>query len=339
MRNFYTSSIDTTLYQQFPNQNTGLDEILSVGKSDSGSFAVRSLLQFDLTQLSQSLSNGAIPITAKYDLLLYIADAGQLNRNQIVEIKPVSESWVEGSGYFYQTPIFSTDGASWNYKSTGSLWAVSGSSTQSFGVSQNIASPITDMVFDISLFVLSWISGTYPNNGMVIKFPDADEGNLTNIGFINFFSNNTHTIYSPKICAKWIDQVYNTGSLSSWPSQSLLVEPINLHSKYYQDEVVRVNLLVREHYPLKTFDTVFTNFNGIRYLPTSSYYSIVDKEAKLTIIPFDVYSAISVDNNGSYFIFPIQNMYPERYYSVLIKVVHDGFIEIFDSNEVFGVND
>ena len=58
-RIFYAEK-DTTLYEAFPDYNTGIDEILEIGKRlDTDGNALlksRSLIKFDMTEISQSLS-------------------------------------------------------------------------------------------------------------------------------------------------------------------------------------------------------------------------------------------------------------------------------------------
>ena len=56
---FYAEK-DTTVYEVVPNSNTGLDEILEVGKrlNDDGDALLKSraLIKFDMTEISQSLA-------------------------------------------------------------------------------------------------------------------------------------------------------------------------------------------------------------------------------------------------------------------------------------------
>ena len=68
---FVTASKDASVYLQQPNQNTGLDEVLEVSKIYYGTVrdVSRALLKFDLTELSQSLSNGSVTLT-EADLIL-----------------------------------------------------------------------------------------------------------------------------------------------------------------------------------------------------------------------------------------------------------------------------
>ena len=63
---FLTASKDSTIYLQQPTQNTGLDEILEVSKTYYGSLKdiAHSLIKFETTPLSQSISSGEVTMTS-----------------------------------------------------------------------------------------------------------------------------------------------------------------------------------------------------------------------------------------------------------------------------------
>jgi hypothetical protein len=331
-------SKDASIYSEVPNRNTGLDEILEIGKSDEGNYVKRALLDFPIDDIAAAISAGTIPSGAYFDLTLYVARASNLKVGSSLEVRRVAEGWQEGSGYFGQENIQEVDGVTWNCKASGSTWEsgsvgnsmVAGALTYSFPIR------LSDVTVDVTSYVQNWINSG-GNNGFVIKFPDAAEADANNHGCVRFFSKDTHTVYRPVLTAKWDDQTYTTGSMTAYPSTGLLVTPATLKPTYSVGETVRVDLSVRPATPLKTFDTVFSNYAGNRYLPTTAYFSIVDDLSGTTIIPFDDYSKISCDGTTSYFKFKVDNMYPLRYYRVKIKVVHNGLTEIFDAGYVFKV--
>lgn len=325
---------DTALFEEFPTRNTGLDEILEIGKTDGGRSSARSLIQFDLTNLN-------VPASASFDLILRVADAQKLKANQGVEVWQLNQTWTEGTGYLYQSLVETDDGATWTLNTSGSSWASGsvGGLTASLYAS-NTFSPTTDFTINISTLVRSWLSGSAnsgsANYGLVVKFPDADEQNTLYEGNIKFFSAQTHTIYKPTLIAKWDDQTYTPGT-SPWPSSSLSVIPATLAPVYRVNDVVRVDLAVRETYPLKTFNTASVTFSGDHYLPSSSYFSIVDDASGTVIIPFDDNSKVHSVGNKSYISFRVQDMYPNRSYRLLFKVEHNGLVETFDNNSLFRV--
>ena len=80
---FYAEK-DTTLYEQSPAYNYGLDELLEIGKhlDDEGSTYLksRSVLKFDMTEVSASLSKyGKTVNDCKFMLQLYTSHAKNLS--------------------------------------------------------------------------------------------------------------------------------------------------------------------------------------------------------------------------------------------------------------------
>ena len=129
-RIFYAEK-DTTLYERYPEQNTGIDQILELTKTASGSslngiiqanqYNTRFLIDFgkQITTLSQSISDGDIPQltnnhqdSASVFLSIKAADASDLLHTYQVEVFPVSESWQNGNGAFSDIPI-RRFGSSW----------------------------------------------------------------------------------------------------------------------------------------------------------------------------------------------------------------------------------
>jgi hypothetical protein len=154
---------------------------------------------------------------------------------------------------------------------------------------------------------------------------------------LKVFSRNTHTVFSPVLIAKWDDSIYQTGSWTSASSDALTVYPVNLRPEYKQGELARIDLVARELYPMKTFTTQFEAWKN-RYLPRTSYYSVVDVQSQEVIIPFDDYSKISVDSDSNYIMFAVDKLFPRRYYKLMFKVVFpDGHQYIFDEHNNFTV--
>lgn len=334
MRRFFFPIKDVSLYEQYETRQAGLDEILDVGKGGEGTYSIRSLIQFDIESISASLASGDVSPSSSFDLKLFVAESSRLIVNQQLDVHMVSQSWEEGQGYFYQEPYTEDEGAKWSFKSSGSRWAESGSAYIASPSASSVAtSPLTDFEFDVTSMIQSLVSGSIPNYGFVVKFPDWGEASLSNDGLISFFSRNSHTVYPPVLIAKWDNQTYSTGSsLSAAPTTDLLVFPKNLKKSYKQNEIVRVDLISRKRYPVKSFSTTFEEWSNTA-LPTTSYFSIVDSLSKEIIVPFDDYSKISADSNGSYFTFKVEKMFPLRHYNILIKVVTEGYEYIFEDSK------
>ena len=122
---------DTTIYElnTRKTQNTGLDEVLEVTKFfDEDTQTVhtgnsRILTKFDLSEISASTVTGDIPLTAKYQLNLTSTEGNEVLTNYNLEVYPISQSWAEGSGQFFDKPVSSV-GSSWQYRDDSNLWGV-----------------------------------------------------------------------------------------------------------------------------------------------------------------------------------------------------------------------
>lgn len=123
---------DSTIYEQNTRkaQNSGLDEVLEVTKffdEDTETVHIgnsRILTQFDLTSLSASVVSGDIPTNAEYKLNLTSTQPDEVRTEYTLEVYPVSQSWSEGGGQFFDSPK-NTDGCSWERRNNDSLWNTS----------------------------------------------------------------------------------------------------------------------------------------------------------------------------------------------------------------------
>lgn len=331
MRTYITPTQDASIYQRYPSSNSGLDEILEIGKlvkslDGSGMYAsasVRSLINFDIGQTT------AYPSTARYYLKLYLANAHDVNRYQKIEVYPVSQSWVEGSGYFYQDVKNVSDGVSWQSSSVNQLWSVSGSDYTTL-VSGSITLsefPLTDISIDVTNIIAPVISGSNstPWNGLVLKFPTVDEQDSRNKGNIKFFSSNTHTVFGPRLEIVWNDQSFATGSLKPIPNGIISIFPKNLKEAYTKGEIDKVYFIVRDPFPDKRYDEK-QRFRNQYYLPSESYYRIVDQVSGVVLQEFDSYSAINCDSTGSYIVLDTTGLDINRYYDVELKVKRNGLV-------------
>ena len=231
MHYFIFPDIDTTLYQASSSMNAGLDEVLEVRKdlsaSNTNPKVSRILMKFDISYISQSVSNGTIGSNAKYYLNLFDARPSELSTSQSLWAYPISQSWVEGEGFTSDNPV-TTDGASWNYKDdaeTKTMWnsamtASGGTWHSAVYASQSLEWSTRDIRMDVTPIVDKWLDGTYANEGFIIKrsgsmVPTAGgganlntgsaEGNNDRLGNLSFFSRQTNTIYPPKLEVEWYD--------------------------------------------------------------------------------------------------------------------------------------
>ena len=83
------------------------------GESTQGAVLSRALLHFDLSTISQSISNGEIT-DPKFFLNLKICESQEIPIKYALAAYPVSQSWVMGTGYKYDGADIS-DGANWKF--------------------------------------------------------------------------------------------------------------------------------------------------------------------------------------------------------------------------------
>lgn len=325
MRVFLSASQDATIYQRYPLNNSGLDEILEVGKvikpldttSMYASGSARFLISFDTASFS------AYPTSSRYYLNFYIANAENVKRYQQLQVLPISSSWVEGSGFFYQDIKNVQDGVTWDLANANTSWSLAGAdyltSTSSTYVVQQ--ANLQDIKIDVTNILQPFANGTntFEWNGLLVKFPTVDETSSINTGNIKVFSSNTHTVFAPKLEVVWDSQTFVTGTLKPIPNGNVSIIPKNLGHEYTLGEVDKVYFVVRDPYPDKRFDAV-QRYRNVYYLPSQSYYRITDEVSGVKIHDFDQYSAISCDASGSYFILDTNGLDVDRYYKLDIKI-------------------
>jgi hypothetical protein len=347
-----TASKDAGIYLQQPNQNTGLDEILEISKVYYGNVkdVSRALIKFDVGFLSSSLSNGTIEMQTA-ELVLKETKSEEIPLEYTLYGYPVSGSWQMGKGTRFDN--ISTAGVTWNYKEgdtkldwlenslnlgtdsnpndgTGGTWWTANSMNQSFNYQT------ADIQMDIKNMLKAWMSGSIPNDGVIIKYSDADENDTEDYGIIKVFSKETHTIYQPKIKIGWDDQSFVTSSLTPLTEENIKVGATGIKKEYKLGSTIKINVFGRELYPLKTFSNTFA-YNNIKYLPKTTYYQIKDLASNDIIIPFSDYSKISCDSNGNYIKLNLSNWEANRVYKIEFKVDQNGSIQYFDADDTFSI--
>ena len=352
---FVTASKDASVYLQQPNQNTGLDEVLEVSKVYYGTIrdVSRSLLKFDLTHLSQSLSNGSI-LLEEAELILRETESEELPLEYTIYGYPIYTSWEMGPGKRFDE--ISTQGVTWNYaegdsstdwlnvelfpgieanpnNGAGGVWVTNITASQSFNYQS------ADIQMDVLDILNGWLSGSYTDNGIILKHSNTFENDTNDYGILKFFSKETHTIYQPKISIGWDDQIFETGSLTALDTTTdIIVKAKGLKAEYRKGKKYKIKVVGRELYPVKTFSSSFS-YSSVKYLPLSTYYQIRDFESNDIIVPFGDYSKISCDSNGNYIEIDFTNWESNRVYKIEFKVDVDGNEFYFDDEITFNVID
>lgn len=182
-------------------------------ESVDATYDYRSLIQFDISSISKSMSSGDIN-NPQFKLKLNVARECELPIQYNIYAFPLSQSWVMGDGYLSDGG--SVIGANWKYldAQSATTWSVTGSSyIQSISCTQSFNYQVGDINMDITPIVNAWISGTIVNNGIVLM--SSDEFLPTGSGMgLYFFSKDTNTIYEPRLDCSWgTDFTWSTGSL------------------------------------------------------------------------------------------------------------------------------
>tara|TARA_R110002012_G_scaffold107384_1_gene249083 strand:- start:8250 stop:9383 length:1134 start_codon:yes stop_codon:yes gene_type:complete len=360
---------DTTLYERFPDQNTGIDQILELTKHASGSvingryhsdtYNTRFLIDFgtEVDKLISSVNSNKIPPigrtanSASVYLSIRSSDATDLLQKYILYAFPVSQSWSHGQGNANDNPK-TTLGASWNYRdniyatkwdtgSAGSSGDMSATITSGGGTwitgstyeaSQSFENQVPDIRIDVTDIVDHWVKGDIDNNGFIIKRSHTDENSGAILGSIKFFSRESHTIFVPKLEVVWNNTTFADTGSAEISTNSYVPYFKNIKSEYRTSEITKFRIGVRSEFPTKTYTTSSFYLTNNR-LPTSSYYSIIDSITNEIIIANDTLGTqIDCDVNGSFFKLRMDSFMPERYYKIQLKIERDGGddIQTFD---------
>jgi hypothetical protein len=357
---------DATLYSEYPIMNTGIDEILEVStyQDSAGNYqASRTLVKYNTSELNNILNNTISGSSFAAYLKLFNAKTQGINREVTLEIYPVSGSWDNGTGKYLDNPE-TANGASWYYQTNSQSgdWPVAGFAnyvTASFPSSipgggvwytgSNLGLDIkqtasfeyrssTDITVNVTNTVLNWVSGSFTNEGFIIKQSDITEfltEPLNNLE-LKYFSVDTNTIYPPQLELRWDDFTRNT-SLSEITTSDCVISLPNNTGVYQPESIKRFRLNVRPQFPTQVFTTsslYTTNY----VLPEESYWSIKDLDTDEVVVDFDTaYTKISADSNSNYFDVYMNGLEPERYYKIQIQTIIDGSVKIIDENYYFKV--
>ena len=364
MHYFEFGKRDTTLYSggTTSSVNTGLDEILEIVKDVNSNGTVgnvsRILIDFDYTDISQSIVDGIIPSTANFYLNLYDATSEEVEAEQYVYAYMVSGSaWKQGTGKLDHDPV-TDDGASWRYRDeenttpwvTGSVLTDGGSwFTSSIDGQYEVSSSYQltfdkkDLRIDVSDMVKNHIysSSAYPNRGFILKRESIsptdytfgytsgsdttkDESSSDRLGNLKYFGRETHTVYPPKLEAVWDDSSFSTGSLSALSGDDLSRLKVyfkNLRTEYKEGSKVKFQVVGRELYPTTAFSSSAAELT-VKYLPSASaFYQVKDADTEEVVIPYGTGSKISCDSTGNYFRLWMNGLQAERNYRFCVKVV------------------
>ena len=362
MHKFYTSSYDASVYLQQPEQNSGRDEILEIGKLYYGSSKdiARTFIKFDITNLETGSGWKAY-------LNFKSANSEEIPLEYTIQANAVYDNWSMGTGTKFDN--ITSDGVSWYYKdginkwtdvigslqntdyplqTQGALLGTTGSINNGGGgfwysgstASQSFSNEPDDIRMDVTNIVNLWLSGSIPNNGFIVHHTLDAENNALDYGLLKFFSKESNTIYEPKLEIVWDDSVgnFNTGSLlpvTGSAEDGYKVVITNLKKEYSANTKVKIRIKGRDMYPLKSFGTTFA-YDQSKYI-TNIFYQIEDYKTSEIIFPFGNYTKVSCDSTSNYFIMDLNTLPINRMYVLKLKIIEGNISTIIDEKLIFEI--
>jgi hypothetical protein len=131
----------------------------------------------------------------------------------------------------------------------------------------------------------------------------------------------------------WDNSTFTTGSLTAANIESYVVY-VDSKPIYHDTEVAKIRIYARDKYPRKS-PTNLSPYQTVKYLPSSSYYTVKDAATDEVIIPYDnIYNKISCDSNGNFIYMDFSGFMPERSYRLEFKIT-EGFMEQYISEPVY----
>tara|TARA_R110002167_G_scaffold291002_1_gene495842 strand:+ start:82 stop:1236 length:1155 start_codon:yes stop_codon:yes gene_type:complete len=243
---------DSTLYTEWPNQNTGLDQILEASTyiKDDNAQVSRYLIKFADSEITNVITDKIG--TGSTEWIAYLknfhAVVTGLNLDQKLEFYPIAGNWGMGTGRYNDNPKV-VNGTSWNWLdySGSTLWPTASAGFPAYVTaswsgsvegggnwytgSNLILDPVTqsqefsyaatkDIMVDVKNTVETWYSYSldntkgFANQGFLVKNTGSVEWVATREATTTFkyFSIDTHTIYPPQLEFRWNDFTFNTGS-------------------------------------------------------------------------------------------------------------------------------
>ncbi len=214
----------------------------------------RTLFQFNVSAISASVASGNI-VNPQFTLRLKVCNEYQLPITYNVYALPISQSWNMGNGYYSDGG--SSLGASWTFRDNddGNTWYSQSFSsprpaidfisnpllaTASFAYgggtfytssvcSQSFDYEASDINMDVTPIVMQWLSGSIPNEGLMLIH--SDELQTTGSGFVlRFFSRDTNTIYSPYLDVAWDDITFGIDGNSGFVTGSMTTSSVIITS-------------------------------------------------------------------------------------------------------------
>lgn len=360
---------DAFITSKNPNENTGIDEIMSIGSftDEDGSRVVRRVLVKPKTNQildligSNNITDYEAHLRFRTITVQSFPQAAILYLNAIKTHDDID--WVVGHGKEGDIPQ-DTSGVSWNsitgdqstpwirpsgssdteipFEATASSYNTSGGGTWYSGSNYEYTTSLEyrgyslDPVIDITEYIKSVEGLEIKDNGLILRFgEELESGDRSYI--MNFFSSETNTIFYPTVHLCWDDQVYNTTGLEIIQDNNVNIKVSNSKLEYAPSPDVRFDLHVRPQYPDRKFTTSSIYLENYA-LPEDTLWALQDYYTGEIVIPFNSsYTKVSCDATGPYVNMDTSALPLERYYRLLIKANINNS-ELIKSLDIFKIS-
>jgi hypothetical protein len=217
----------------------------------------RALIKFPVTSIASDRSSGVIPASGSVSFYLKLYNAETSNTvpsNFTLTIKPVSQSWQEGSGLDtinYSDYTVGNTGSNWaqrqrNDNGTISDWAEAGGDyLTASNYNQVFESGLEDLEVDVTILMEEWLGSVYSNHGFGISLSASQEcsssynltGAATSFYTKRFFARGTQYFFKrPVIEARWNSSTKDDRG-DFYYSSSLATAGQNLNTLYFYNYV------------------------------------------------------------------------------------------------------
>jgi hypothetical protein len=228
-------------------------EMFSIYGQESSSSLERSrvLVQFPITDILQSRTNGQIPASGSVQFFLKLSNVEHpfsLPRDYTANIAVISGSWEEGYGKDMEgytdlgyNPTGNGYGCSWIYSGVDKFWQNEGGDSltgSEYNRSFYFNTGLEDLDVDVTDITEKWISGQLDNSGFLVSLSGAfEDGNHTSYYTKRFSSRGSEFFYKkPCIEARWNPAVIDDRN-NFYASSSFVSADDNKMNLYFYNKV------------------------------------------------------------------------------------------------------
>ena len=335
-------SKDTTIYEYDQTRNTGVDQILELHKHTvtptvNGIKNSRIIMSFDITKFELDVPSQTV---AKADLQLWAANSNKISKEYTVVFSAMQDldaAWGMGTGLSINNPAI-TNGANWTTRDGVNNWSAAGAGIQAPSISVvKGALENTDINVDITTIYNGQKDDSSNSIDMRISRLPSQEASSVDYGHVQYFSNETKTIYKPQLNLHWDDSAYTLGTNVVSVDDNIKIVSGTAKYLYSVGERNKLLLKVIPMLTLSGYSTSSMVTPTTKVLPTTAYYKITDVISNEDVYDYSLTSTkISCDAKGTFINLWTDTLIANREYSVSVKVIDRGYsgrVEYF--NDVY----